>query len=262
MARAFDDASTEYLRSSTFSRVSLPVTLAAWVYSDDITKHQRPISLIDAADGTYDYIGLQMRGNETGDPVSALQQYVAAAGISKSGSGFSANTWHHLTGVFASNDSRTVYFDGAAGTENTTSITGNGYTRIEIGRVAQGDEGSPTQYMSGNVAEAAAWDVALTAAEISSLADGYSPELIRPTSLIAYWQLFGNLSPEIARVGGSGYDLTLFNTPTKAAHPGMIYPIPQIHTVPTAAVEGRTTYNTDSHPLGIHTGMAWRINQP
>ena len=25
---------------------------------------------------------------------------------------------------------------------------------------------------------------------------------------------------------------------------------------------GRTTYNTDSHPLGIHTGMAWRINQP
>ena len=28
------------------------------------------------------------------------------------------------------------------------------------------------------------------------------------------------------------------------------------------AAEGRTTKNTDSNPLGIHTGMAWRMNQP
>jgi hypothetical protein len=97
--------------------------------------------------------------------------------------------------------------------------------------------------MSGNVAEPAIWNVALTGAEISSLAAGYSPELIRPASLIAYSQLFGNLSPEIAKVGGSSYDLTLFNTPTKAAHPRAIYPVPQIHTIPAAAVDVAANIN-------------------
>jgi hypothetical protein len=30
--------------------------------------------------------------------------------------------------------------------------------------------------------------------------------------------------------------------------------------IPAAA--GRTTYNTDSHPLGVHTGMGWRFGNP
>ena len=29
-----------------------------------------------------------------------------------------------------------------------------------------------------------------------------------------------------------------------------------------AAPEGRTTHNTDSHPLGVHTGMGWRYGNP
>ncbi len=40
-------------------------------------------------------------------------------------------------------------------------------------------------------------------------------------------------------------------------------PIPRLFPVGVAAaVAGRTTRNTDSHPLGIHQAMAWRIKQP
>jgi hypothetical protein len=254
MARAFDDASSEYLQTGTWSNLALPITIACWFYSDDLTIHQRPVSVLDHTNAQYDFISLQLRGNEAGDPVAAQAQLVETFGMSKSGSGYSANTWHHIVGVFASTTSRTVYLDGVAGTEDTTSIASNGYSRTEIGRVSEGDGTSDLQYMSGNVAEFGLWSVVLTATEIAALAAGFWPPMIRPASLHSYSPLIGRLSPEIDRVGGN--DLTLFNTPTTAAHPPVIYPERQIFTPPATVAPGdlnidRSHTNFDNWTRGV-----------
>jgi hypothetical protein len=81
---------------------------------------------------------------------------------------------------------------------------------------------TPGLFLNGQIAEAAVWNVALSAAEIASLSKGFSPLLIRPASLVAYWPLIGRHDPEIDPVGR--FDMTLTANPTTAAHPRVILP--------------------------------------
>jgi len=66
--------------------------------------------------------------------------------------------------------------------------------------------------------------VALSAGEVAALGAGASPLAVRPQSLVAYWPLYGNVSPETDII--SGYDMTLYNSPTEAdSHPPLSFPI-------------------------------------
>jgi len=75
--------------------------------------------------------------------------------------------------------------------------------------------------MDGPLAEVGIWDVILTADEMAALGDGYSPLLVRPTSLVFCAPLFGNYSPEIDVVGGN---LGTITGALKAVHPRVYYP--------------------------------------
>jgi hypothetical protein len=110
--------------------------------------------------------------------------------------------------------------NGIAGTESTGSRTVGTVNRTVIG--ATWISGGPGLHLNGRLAECAIWNVALTAAEIASLVKAFSPLLIRPASLVAYWPLIGRHDPEICPKGG--FDMTLTNTPTTAAHPRIIMP--------------------------------------
>ena len=70
------------------------------------------------------------------------------------------------------------------------------------------------QFLSGTISEAAIWSVALTDAEIASLAKGFSPRRIRPQSLVFYAPLLRNLQ-DLRK----GLALTAVNSPTVANHP-------------------------------------------
>jgi hypothetical protein len=86
------------------------------------------------------------------------------------------------------------------------------------------------------MAEVGIWNAALTDAEVAILALGYSPDQVRPASLVEYWKLIGRNSPE---TGIKGYDMTLYNAPLVANHPRIIYPCgPQTVYKPTAAAGG------------------------
>ena len=65
--------------------------------------------------------------------------------------------------------------------------------------------------MSGRIAEAAIWNVALADAEIAALARGIKPNHIRPGNLVLYCPLWGTHGPEID-LSGNGNDLTLNGT--------------------------------------------------
>jgi hypothetical protein len=109
--------------------------------------------------------------------------------------------------VFASTTSRTSYLNGTASTTNTTSNNPSAST-FDVTDIANNQAASArANYFNGLIAEAGIWSVALTLAEIQSLAKGVSPLMIRPASLIAYWPLIGQTSPEIDLRGR--YEMTV-----------------------------------------------------
>lgn len=141
------------------------------------------------------------------------------------------DTWGHVAGVFGSDTSRYGYAQGVASTETTASKTPSGANITTLGKQ---DNITGASWFSGEMAEAAIWNVALDAAEIAALAAGVCPLLVRPTSLVSYWPIIGQYSPEIDMKGG--YGLTVTGTST-ANHP-RIYRAngPLILGVPAAVV--------------------------
>ena len=118
----------------------------------------------------------------------------------------------HYAGVFESSTSRTAYINGVVGATNTTNIgSQNAANTITIGARWNGSLGN---YYNNDISEVGIWNVALTAAEIASLAGGMTCDKVRPQSLVFYAPLVRNLQD----VKG-GLTITNNNTATVAAHP-------------------------------------------
>jgi hypothetical protein len=125
---------------------------------------------------------------------------------------YSANTWHHVCGVFSSNTSRTIYLDGAGSATNTTSLTP---TLIDIVTLAAARKsGFVDNYLNGSLAEVAIWSAGLTEPEVKSLSAGMSPKLVRPQSLVLYVPLIRSPQDQKAALA-----FTTEGSPTVASHP-------------------------------------------
>lgn len=203
MARSFTAASSQSAVQASAVVTATPVTLACW-FNGAGSGSRSMLAVDDGATGSHWFLlRLLTDGN-----ISA----VASAASSDTTGGSSNGAWNHGAAVFTSTTSRTAYLNGVAATTNTTSSTPTGLTQTQIGKLA-----TATQFMDGLVAEAAIWNIALVAGEIVALSKGVSPLMIRPTSLVSYWPLYGNESPERDR-WKTRADLTLNNAPTKADH--------------------------------------------
>lgn len=221
MARSFN-GSSDYARNANGIVTAAPLTFSCWGYWASATVTQNTMM------GLYNSAGTQARNlfSIVTTPTAATTASIGANtadGTSLSASTFSAtsvaiNTWYHFGAVFASSTSRTMYFRGSAATTNTTSRTPSGIDRFSIGRE---DNAAANRYLNGGLAEVGVWSAALSSDDIASLAKGVSPLLVRPESLVAYWPLGGNYSPEIDPVGK--FDLTLTGT-AKADHPRILMP--------------------------------------
>jgi hypothetical protein len=75
-------------------------------------------------------------------------------------------------------------------------------------------------YTDAKIAESAIWNVALTAAEIATLAAGYSPLFVRPQSLVFYAPIIRELN------NLKGGVLTNNGSAAVSVHPRIIYPTP------------------------------------
>jgi hypothetical protein len=101
-----------------------------------------------------------------------------------------------------------VFFNGSNVGSSSNLVTSfpSGFARTSIASL---DRQLPTAYVAGSIAETAIWNVELTAAEIASLAAGFTPDQIRPQSLQFYAPLIRNLADlrlgrTITNVGGAG----------------------------------------------------------
>jgi hypothetical protein len=210
MAYRFTRSSGQYLTATLAAALVEPFTLACWFNTADITNQQTLLGIQNLSNGHRSNIFAS--GNLASDPVQAATTIGGTVGISNR-IGYSANTWHHCAGVFLTTASRTVYLDGAAGTTNTTSLSPS-YGTPTVGIGARHSGTSWGIFSDANTAECGIWNVALTAAEIASLAKGMTCDKVRPQSLVFYAPLVRDL---IDYKGG--LTITNNNTATVANHP-------------------------------------------
>jgi len=221
MARLFDDAQSEYLEWSGASPPvsGPPFTLACWARTDTDAADQALMWLGDKDSATSVIGSLELVA------VDGPNRYVCAKSVSGATEGsalignYSTNTWHHVCGRFATASFRRVFLDGAGIDTDTTNVVGATADRVSIGR--RGDS-APGAYLSGAVAEAAIWNVALFEPEIVALAKGFSPLQVKPHALVAYWPLGGFAGAnDNDRLGV--YDLSAVGTPWWTDHPPLVY---------------------------------------
>lgn len=191
MARSFASGSSNYAEYAGAVVTALPLTLFGWFQVVSATTAQALLSISTAA-GSSRY---QLATAGASGIVNCNAINTGGTGAQSDGGAISNDTWFAIGGVFTSTTSRLVYLDGAAGTLATTSITVSGVDRTTIG--ARYNSGTRGAYLNGKAAECAVWNAALNALEMLALANGVCPYLIRPTSLVGYWPLWGLHSPEI-----------------------------------------------------------------
>lgn len=186
MAVYMNVANVDVVYSSSAVVTAAPITMACWYKKDS------------HPDGNFHVV---MGINSTGAPengwilfvdnsdVLNFQTLDDGSGSTAQQSGSGGSGWHHACGVSSGASSRFAYRDGSAGTENTGTQTPTtaGLNRTSLGNYyyALGGNWSGIN-QTQSVAEGAVWNVALTADEITSLARGYSPMLIRPSALVWY----------------------------------------------------------------------------
>jgi hypothetical protein len=217
MARSFNGTS-DYLNYATAVRTTTPLTMACWAKWNTLGTSTMLMTIGDSSSTTTLLNRFRLSKNAS-DLVIAATANTTTSGTSSGGTVTATNTWYHCAGIYTSSTSRTGYLDGVAGTANTTSLTPSSLDDTTIG--ASIYSGGAGTYMDGQIAEAGIWNVALTAAEITSLAKGVSPLMIRPASLISYWPLIGQTSPEIDL--RSRFEMTV-NGAVAADHPRVYMP--------------------------------------
>lgn len=217
MARNFN-GSGDYLYYTSAILTGEPLTLACWFLPDNVTGAFTIVALgTSGIGGPRNEFGLLV----VNGALWAIEQDASVFKYATPSVGVSIGNLYHGCGVFSSSTSRAAYLNGGNKGTNTDSVSPaiSGGTLTRIGqRCNDGDN----QKFDGLIAEVAAWNVALTDAEVAVLATGMSPLAVRPASLVAYWPLIGKYSPEIDVVGGFG--MTLTGTPAAAAHPRVRYP--------------------------------------
>lgn len=244
---------TKYLSVSGTPPVTAPpFTAGLWFKAPNITA-AHPLFYIGNSVSTSDFFAIAAQGTLAGDPVSIRTHSGGALDQCNTSTGFSANTWHHACGVWASTTSRFAYLDAGGVVETTAPKAPSGPDLMGIGATL---DASPN-FGEAIIAEVGLWDVALTAADVAMLAKGVSPLLVRPDALVAYWPLLRNSDPSVDRVGG--YSMAWTGGPTEAEHPRIYYPTAQILQFPPAAAGGYTmiadgaSYTMTPQDVGLTT---------
>ena len=238
MARVFERFSNEHLQVDSTPITVAPFSMAVWIYPKDVANSQT-IMFNGDKDVADNYWRLHLQGNVAGDPIRFRAQDTSGS-YAQTSTGVTANTWHHICGVESASNSRAVLIDGGSKGTNATTRTPDNADRITLGRLGASSPGAP---YSGWMFWAAMWDAALVDAEVTSLAAGFHPFMVRPGNL-KFFAPMGGLETAETDGGNSrdivgGLTLTAVSDavgPGIADHRGgLVYPSsPQI-VIPLAA---------------------------
>lgn len=167
-------------------KMTAPVTttamsLACWVYpTSNITSS--PISILDTGDGfVYHAIYLIASG-----AVRAQSGVNPTAAFAATSSNWTLNAWNHLLAVFNSATDRRIYLNGGSKGTDATSKSPASLDTLSVGSSSTGVATfAYGAFFTGQLKEAAVWNVSLTDADATSLNGGASPSSIAGLQ----WQL-------------------------------------------------------------------------
>lgn len=226
MARDFSGTNGNYLSAADSASLSITgtaVTLAAWVNPDDFGNEGFIVGINDDSVIQYQMSVRQTNGHAFGSigAGGTFQNVESAASLT-------AGAWQHIA-VRKNGTGAGALRSFINGTNDGSSTSDTSITDQSLACAIGDSPGSAFwNAFDGRIAEVAIWAAALDDAEIVSLARGFSPLLVRPASLRAYWPLLGNSSPEPDLRNGNNASVT--GTVAKAAdHPRVIVPRPAIY---------------------------------
>lgn len=233
MARTFVAASSQLLGAASSPITALPATIACWLKPATTNLTPRAYFATIGKNAAGGYLALASIPSGAPAALTAEQYDGTTDGTATHGTTLSAGVWQHAAAVFASSTSRSIYLNGTGKVTDTTSVVGSlaAFNQTTVGAYR---DSAASDYVNGDMAEFAVWNVALTDADVAVLALGVSPRLVRPDALVFYAPLNGAYSPEIDLVGHR--DLTLTNAPAAAAHPRLFTPAPSAFTTKAPAV--------------------------
>lgn len=225
MARSFNGSSnglrTNYSASAQIT--NWPVTIAAWVRMTSApTARKLVVGIRDATGGTNNGIGIQIRGESEPPipPSGSWDQpiaYIVSAGSTLVQALYttpSDGTWHLIVARFTSSTVE-VMLDGA--TQIGSEVHSRSFPTVHEWMVGARILGSGTvdQYFGGDIGTVAVWTLALTDAEIESLAAGANPLNTHPAALVDFWPLVNDVANRLDR----NHDLGGGSSTHAATHP-------------------------------------------
>jgi len=231
VSRSFD-GTNDVLSNANGILTAVPITQACWTKRGATGAAHGLMGLFT---GTSDNHRFNLQWNAS-DALVAVTRTTSSGLATTTATVAETTTWHHVAGVFPATNSRSVYLDGANKVTNTTDLTPVGINKFLIGERADG-----TSDLNGLIAHAAIWNVALDDAEIAMLGtDRVHPLMVRPQSLVAYWQHMGRDTADIDVIGG--YNLTASGTTANGDEPPLLWmPSRRVIILPAAVVGGDIT---------------------
>lgn len=195
MSRTFSANSANRLENTPSLNFGAGLTISSWFKAPSASPSGTR-TLFCYKNATSSETGFDLQLSTNGRLTATA--YSSGAASAQAGSAITASTWQHGCARFVSTTSRFCYFNGVAGTENTTSKnpsmnTTNDRWAIGVNHSLTSTYGEP---WDGDLAEIAIWNVALSAGEITALSRGVCPILIQKANLQGYWPLYGLDSPE------------------------------------------------------------------
>ena len=213
---AYDfNGTNQYLNTGSSPVTNGPLTISCWVNLDNTAANRSFVTLNDAN-------GQERFSLSVNQALARSVQfaYVTSAGsvalVANTNAAPSAGIWYHASATVSGTGAGTtfaVYENGIIGaiSETGTITVANNIDSVIIGsRYAT----SLGLFMDGKIAEVGIWNVALTAAEIASLAKGMTCDKVRPQSLVFYAPLVRDLVDQ-----KGGLAISNNNSATVAAHP-------------------------------------------
>lgn len=218
-AASFASASSQYGELTGFTGLtSYPITMAAW-FSRTANAAQ---AIMAVSSGTTERFQLDF------DTSSNLVCRSVNAGGS-GGTAFTGNGsvkpgfWYHACGTVSANNARAIYWNGSPIATGSTAITVGNIDRVILG--ARRNGGTLGNYMNGELAQVAVWNVILSDDEIASLGrtnNPVSPLKVRPHHLVFYTPLVTVGSA--ATYNAMGPAVTWGTAPTSVENPKLMLP--------------------------------------
>lgn len=175
------NGTSQYLSLATALATAAPLSFAAWVKPTSVTGLRLVAGIGRSGQSTVsNRFYLALNGGV------ATMYSAATAGSSATAGTAGTGSWQHVSGRTASVNSRFAALGGTLGSEQTTSRTPGSLNTSSIGASVATPVDS---FFEGRLAHAAIWSVALSDAEIASLAAGALPSSIQAASLLAYLPL-------------------------------------------------------------------------